>query len=169
MKDKVLEALEELGKYYAQSYGTITYANMSPEFKIVKQALHPVELDTEVEEAFNELRNHTEFWAQCTHDILDKIEKVVKNKFRQMQQALQLKSSKEICDMLNEYYEQYNLYETWKFFNSKEQIQFTDGDVSILYNKKWKRLFNGEFYHGLPLDLAHEITKFFMYSDEVKR
>jgi hypothetical protein len=54
---------------------------------ILQQELQQPPLDKDVEEAFENLRNDSEFWAQCVHDKLDKIEKLFK-------QSLQSKDNK---------------------------------------------------------------------------
>ena len=76
-----------------------------------------------------------------------------------IKQALQVKSSKEICDMLNE---KFNIEVTYNnnefyFINTIELIAGLNCVDNLIFGV------------GLNSELAHEITKFFMYSDEVKR
>ena len=61
-----------------------------------------------------------------------------------------------IIDRLNEYYKEVFVFDSIKSFRSSSySVIFYSGTI-------WFKKF-------IPLDLAHDITKFFIYSEEVKR
>lgn len=100
--------------------------------------------------------------------------KEIVEKFNRIREMIKVKSSKEICDMLNEYvnsmgsagkttWQYENNSFDWIDCNSDKKIQIS----SIAYeNENPKRV---SFILSVPIELAHEITKFFMYSEELKR
>ena len=95
---------------------------------------------------------------KASFSIKDVTKQEIVDKFNTIKQALQVKSSKEICEMLNE---KFNIEVTYNnnefyFINTIELIAGLNCVDNLIFGV------------GINSELAHEITKFFMYSNEVK-
>ena len=91
--------------------------------------------------------------------------KEIQEAFEIIEQALHVPTSQEICDILNDIYHpnEKNYWNLWEY--NKKFNRFEDGYSSeCIMISKSRELYSDI---SLSLDLAHDITTFFKYSEEV--
>ena len=149
MKDKVLEALEELELRYkvkesVYDKGLINTIKQALQSNVSKEDIEKILYDKDLEPLQKVMF--------LKHKLGYKVDNEKKMVLSQPQPTLEeLKQS--IIDRLNEYYKEVFVFDSNKSFRSHSYaVRFYSGTI-------WFQAF-------IPLDLAHDITKFFM---EVKR
>ena len=193
-----LQELNENELYYKSENGMLFSFNLDQIVIVLKQALQSNVSEEELEflhlwasrGVSNELKKRTRIARRVTNPETKNLYKMLLNDLRSDYKKIlkyisvfdgkrypnamveikkpqptleELKQS--IIDRLNEI----SIYE-WTYndeLNRFEPVNFSDGDGVFLILQNNELDLAG--FDMLPLDLAHDITKFFMYSDEVKR